>query len=162
MFLPSRSSAVGSFTPPALPGFFAIPYPIPSEWPFAGLRSSLCRHTQPASVFRPRTLLACLVNPLAQCVVRCCLRPRGGAGSRLWRATSVACGHWNGISLSLLLDFGANYQIQRLTLHLPTFLCLCRLLHLRRRVSAVTLSVVTRVPSYSLVLPPASSLIQDG
>lgn len=48
-------------------------------------------------------------------------------------------------------DFGAYYQIQRLTLHLATFAQLrASPLVLRSRVTGLTLSIVSRVPSYSV------------
>jgi hypothetical protein len=75
-----------------------------------------------------------------------------------WRAAlvlnarlPVACGSRDGLSLSDQFHFGANYRIQRPTFHLATFPQLRgSQLAFRRRVSMLTLSIVSWVPSYTL------------
>jgi len=64
----------------------------------------------------------------------------------------VACVFFNRIGpLKFSHDIGAYYQIQRLTLHLATFARLrVSPLVLRCRVSDLSLSIVRRVPSYSI------------
>jgi hypothetical protein len=163
MFLLSRSSAVGSFTPPALPGFFAIPVPIPCEWPFVVLRvivvstysawlSLPCQ--EPSSlawfILRLYVLLDAVCDPGAE------------SGSRLLRA-SLCCL----LPLARHLPFPilisgltTRFSVLRFTSQ-PLF-ALVSPPHLRCRVSVITLSVVIRVPSYSLALPSSSAPIPDG
>ncbi|HLA09479.1 MAG TPA: hypothetical protein VJ023_02605 [Pyrinomonadaceae bacterium] len=45
MFVHPRAKAVEAFTPPALPGFIAIPASIPFQSAFDALRFTVARHT---------------------------------------------------------------------------------------------------------------------
>jgi hypothetical protein len=54
MFVHPRSKAVEAFTPPALPGFIAIPTSIPDHPAFAALRFTVGLHTRHRSVPAPR------------------------------------------------------------------------------------------------------------
>ena len=121
MFVHSRSKAVEAFTPPALPGFSAIPASIPSHPSFAALRFTVVRHTRQCST-PAKNLMASLVRSCSLCVARCCLRPRSGKPSLVSSAMAfVACVYHKGIGPpEFHHDNGANYQIQRLTLHLAT------------------------------------------
>ena len=151
MFVLQRSIAVRAFTPSALPDFFAIPALIPSQLPSVGLPlkvalpySALLLHSS------QELLLACLVASTSPCCSMPSATPRWSQVLVSIAPVSVACipchglGHPTGY-------FGANYRIQRLTLHLRNlsstpwfFVCF------RSRVSVLSFSFLRRVPCYSM------------
>lgn len=148
MFVRSRSIAVRSFTPSALPDFFAIPVLIPGLCPLSG---SLSRSPSILGPFSgPRAPLARLVASTSPC----CSMPSATPG-RCQPLVSIAADHCCLHPLPRPWPpywyFGANYRIQRLTLHLrnlsstPWFF-----VRFRCRVSVPTLSIMRRVPSYSI------------
>src|SRR6266498_1468928 len=97
MFVHPRLKTVTVFTPPALPGFFAIPTVIPSQTSFCrpfllrlfgilGLVSVLSQESSGR--------LAC---PTSSCAARCCLRPRSGRQALVANVlASFACVLHNG------------------------------------------------------------------
>lgn len=149
MFVRSRSIAVRPFTPSALPDFFAIPVLIPGLLPSVGLPFMVAFHTQSLSP-GPRASLA----RLAASTSPCCSMPSATPG-RCQPLVSIAADHcclhplprpWPSYCY-----FGANYRIQRLTLHLRNLsLTPWFFVRFRCRVSVPTLSIVGRVPSYSI------------
>lgn len=115
----------------------------------------LCWHTRHRSV-QCQDRVARLVRSPSPCVARCCLRPRSGRPSLVFLRHGPCClrPSQENRPAQIHHDIGANYQIQRLTLHLATSAQLrVSPLVLRSRVSALTLSIVRRVPSYSLNSP---------
>jgi len=56
MFARSRLQAVAAFTPPALPGFFAIPAAIPGQGPLLSFFSRLDQHTRRRSTSHAKNL----------------------------------------------------------------------------------------------------------
>jgi len=119
MFVRSRAKTVAVFTPPALPGFYAMPTAIPNQTLFC--RSPF--HGCPAySVsFQPVTK-NCLAAWLAS--VHCVLLDAVWDPGVVSKYSSVAsllllpASSTKALAHSNSEDNGANYQIQRLTLHL--------------------------------------------
>jgi hypothetical protein len=153
MFVRSRLKTVAVFTPPALPGFLAMPTAIPNQTlfcrsPFHGCGGILgdcsaltknCLAAWFASVHR--VLLDAVCDP-GMVSKYSSLAPL----LLLPAASTIALAHPN------FEHNGANYQIQRLTLHLAASAQLrVSPATLAAEFPLLTLSIVSRVPSCRLV-----------
>src|SRR5262245_29263289 len=74
-------TAVGTFTPSALPDFNAKPFPIPYQAPFVILPVTVDMTYSVSRVRIPNELIS-LVRPSSPYVARCRLRPRGENATR--------------------------------------------------------------------------------
>ena len=116
MFARSRAKAVEAFTPPALPGFFAIPTSIPPPAPSVSLPLKVALTYSVAFSHRSQELLwrAWLVPNHY-----CCSMPSATPGRNeklVFSALhSVACGLHQSFSLPHVRYFGAHYRIQPLS-----------------------------------------------
>ncbi len=158
MFLRSRSTAVGAFTPPALPGFLAIPAPIPkTSGPLSS--SGLPCHDILGPLRSPDqepSSLAWLIRWLNVLLDAVC-DPGAEAGSCLWRACLCCLRPLARHLPTRLLISGltTRFSVSRFTSQ-PFFVAAdSRTLGVE--FPSLTLSVVRRVPNYSLVLPSAST-----
>jgi len=155
MFVHPRSITVAAFAPPALPGFIAIPAAIPSQGPLQSfvLRSAL--HTRRRSNSGPKNLAD---QPGLSQFLWCCsmlsATPEWEARTRPSVLASVACVLWHGFGPLSSLDIGAvlpdsaSYASPRSLCPTPCFSC-----RLSLRVSVLTLSITSRVPSCGLAAP---------
>src|SRR5688500_15216140 len=92
MFVHPRLTTVTVFTPPALPGFFAIPTAIPSLTVFCRPPSYSWTCFLGAVQAVAKNCPASLARPPSQCAARCCLRPRSGRQALVFSALAyVAC-----------------------------------------------------------------------
>ncbi len=133
MFVHPRLKTVAVFTPPALPGFFAIPTAIPNQTfvcrtPFHGCSGILDALSSAPRIVWPPGLFQLIVCALdAVCDPEVVSKYSSLAPLLLLPASSTrSLAHPN------FEHNGANYQIQRLTLHLAASAQL--------RVSPVTLA----------------------
>src|SRR6266496_778334 len=116
MFVHPRLKTVAVFTPPALPGFFAIPTTIPNQTLFCRTPFHGCGVILGSLSASSQELSGRLVCSCSLCAARCCLRPRGGRLALVAGVpASVACGLHKSFGPPKSLYNGANYQIQRLT-----------------------------------------------
>ena len=152
MFVHPRLKTVTVFTPPALPGFIAIPTAIPNQTSFCRPPSYCCLAYSALFQSFSQESSGRLACPTSPCAARCCLRPRSGRQALVFSAlASVACVLSKRLGPPFFSHNGAYYQIQRLTLHLAASAQLrVSPASLARRVSALTLSIVSRVPSCCL------------
>lgn len=120
MFARSRVSTVRAFTPPALPGFTAIPALIPVQSPFGSLPVTVACHTRSLTL-EPRAYWPAWLILGHHVLLDAVCDPGTESSTRLSAPLPVACGPRESLSRSHLFHFGANYRIQRLTLHLTTF-----------------------------------------
>src|SRR6185503_10115883 len=129
MFAHPQSYVVEAFTPPALPGFFAIPASIPDRSPLPRFLFGLLRHTCCGSI-PPQEPSD---PPGSFLVSMCCsmpsVTPGEGLITRPGAIAPVACFSCESFGLPNFGSFGATYRIQLLSLHLAT--CLCFLLRFR-------------------------------
>ena len=145
MFVRPRPKTVKAFTPPALPGFFAIPAFIPVHSSFCNppfqrwfaYSTSFSSMPRPSGLPGSFTFTMCCsmlsVTPERKAIT--CHWRRGPCCLRLYQQNRPA---------QICHDFGADYQIQRLTLHLATFVQLrASPLVFRSRVSGLTLSILS-------------------
>jgi hypothetical protein len=118
MFLLSWFHHVGAFTPPALPGFFAIPTPIADRWSSARLLSPVVFAYSGRSEILPKNLHGPPgLQPSSLDLLDAAYDPGAGQKTHLIAFPPVACGHSHALGLSLRQLFGAR-RIQCPTLHL--------------------------------------------
>jgi len=122
MFVRPRLKTVAVFTPPALPGFPAIPTAIPNQTLVCRSPCTVVRHTRaavqspPRIVWPPGLLLFTLCCSMLSATPGVVCKYSSLAPLQLLPASSTkALAHPNSE------HNGANYQIQRLTLHLAAF-----------------------------------------
>src|SRR5690242_13984961 len=122
MFVHSRLKAVAVFTPPALPGFFAIPTAIPARLSFAVLLFTVVRHTQWRFSRSPKNCLTAWLAPV-HCVLLDAVCDPGMVSkfSSLATLLLLPASSPRALAHPDSEHNGANYQIQRLTLRLATF-----------------------------------------
>lgn len=149
MFVRSRLKTVAVFTPPALPGFLAMPTAIPDQTLFCRSSCTVVRHTRCAVQSLTKNCLAAWLASAHRVLL-----------DAVW---DPGCGQHVLVSSDLLLlpasstkssahpnseHNGANYQIQRLTLHLAAFVHSVFLqTTLAPEFPLLTLSIASRVPS---------------
>jgi hypothetical protein len=153
MFVRSRLKTVAVFTPPALPGFFAKPTAIPNQTlfcrsPFHGCSPySVTVQRSPRIVWPPGSLQFMVCCSMLSATPGVVSKYSSLAPLLLLPASStIALAHPN------FEHNGANYQIQRLTLHLAASAQLrVSPATLAAEFPLLTLSIVSRVPSCRLV-----------
>src|SRR6266850_4019460 len=92
MFVHPRLKTVAVFTPPALPGFFAMPTAIPNQTLFCRSPFHGCTGILGALSASHQELSGRLACFSSLCAARCCLRPRSGRQLLVaYAAASVAC-----------------------------------------------------------------------
>ncbi len=118
MFVHPRPKAVAAFTPPALPGFIAIPTSIPDHPSFC-FPPFHCRFAYSGPFSSTPRLDGRLARSVSYCVARCCLRPRSGRLSLVLRAiASVACVHhksFGPLKFTTISGLTTRFSVSRFT-----------------------------------------------
>ena len=109
-----------AFTPSALPDFFVKPASIPTPVIFCLAPVALLRHTHRLSDSASKNSQCAWFVLCHTLLLDAVCDPGVGTVSRPSEPTPIACIHSQGLGQPNL-SFGANYRIQRLTLHLATF-----------------------------------------
>ena len=153
MFVHPRLKTVAVFTPPALPSFFAMPTAIPNQTLFCRPSSYSCLAY--SARFQPlaKNCLAAWLAP-AHCVLLDAVCDPGVVGrySSLVPLPLLPASSTKSSAHSNPENNGANYQIQRLTLHLAASVPLhVSPVTLAAEFPLLALSIASRVPICRIV-----------
>src|SRR6267143_470666 len=153
MFVHPRLKTVAVFTPPALPGFFAIPTAIPNQTFFCRTPSYGCSGI--LGLFQPNTkncLAAWFASAHSVLLDAVCDPGAVGKHSSLTFLPLLPASFTRASARPNLLYNGAYYQIQRLTLHLAASVQLrASPVSLAPEFPLLALSIASRVPSCGIV-----------
>lgn len=122
MFARSRLKTVAVFTPPALPGFIAIPTAIPNQTLFYRSPCTVVRYTRCAVQSLTKNCLAAWFTSV-HCVLLDAVCDPGAVSkySSLAPLLLLPASSPRSLARPNSEHNGAHYQIQRLTLHLAAF-----------------------------------------
>ena len=149
MFVHPRVKTVAAFAPRHYPASSLFRPPIPSQTLFCRPPSYSCATYSALSQLDAKNRMAAWLVPVHNVLLDAVCDPGTvGKYSSFAHLLLLPASFTTALARPNLLYNGANYQIQRLTLHLAASVQLhVSPAHLSRRVSALALSIASRVPS---------------